>query len=150
MVTTNDLRIFIKTKNYISLFNEVTERLNINTDKNEPSSQLFNIHAGCVNKSGVSLGELEKLCDLEKERLVEYARLKNIEIEDDEDEYNESDDKAVTLEILPFPKSFLIGDLIEFYLLKNNPSALTDYLKKLRIPGSLKYAKELKSIYSRL
>lgn len=150
MVTTNDLRSFIKTKNYISLFNEVIDQLNVNTDKNEPSSQLFNIHAGCVNKSGVSLDEIERLCYLEKERLVKYVNLKNIEIEDDEDEYNEGDDKAVTLEVLPFPKSFLIGDVIEFYFLKNNPSALSDYLKKLRIPRSIKYAKKLKSIYDRL
>ncbi|EMA5682107.1 hypothetical protein U3Z00_004073 [Salmonella enterica] len=71
-------------------------------------------------------------------------------MEDDEDDYNDSDDKPETLEILPFPKSFLIGDIIEFYFLKNNPLALADYLKKLRIPSSAKYARELKSIYNRL
>lgn len=150
MVTTNNLREFIKTNDYVSLLNEVINRLNINVSKDEPSSQMFNIHAECVNKSGINLGELNRLCYSEKERLVAFAKLKLAEIEDDDDDYNEDDDKPETLETLPFPKTFLIGYIIEFYFLKNSPSALVDYLKKLRIPGSQKYAKELKSIYSRL
>ncbi|EOF6320273.1 hypothetical protein ACK1HU_003830 [Salmonella enterica] len=150
MVTTNNLREFIKTNDYISLLNEVIGRLNVNVSKDEPSSQMLNIHAECVNKSGINLGELNELCRSEKEHLVVFAKLKFAEIEDDEDDYNDSDDKPETLEILPFPKSFLIGDIIEFYFLKNNPLALADYLKKLRIPSSAKYARELKSIYNRL
>ncbi|EEP1035027.1 hypothetical protein HAY34_004749, partial [Salmonella enterica] len=70
------------------------------------------------------------------------------EIEDDEDDYNEGDDKYETIEILPFPKLFLIGYIIEFYFLKNDSSSLVDYLKKLRVPSPIKYAKELESIYS--
>lgn len=150
MVTTNDLRDFIKTDSYVSLFEEMIERLSVHVDENEPPSQLFNIHAGYVNKSGISLDELEKLCCSEKERLVEYVRLKSIEIKDDEDDYNEGDDKAVTLEVLPFPKSFLIGHLIEFYFLKNNPADLSSYFKKARISNPQEYIKELKSIYNRL
>ncbi|EOG2147348.1 Uncharacterised protein [Salmonella enterica subsp. arizonae] len=150
MVTTNNLREFIKTNDYVSLLNEVIERLNINVSKDEPSSQMFNIHADCVNKSGINLNELNELCYSEKERLVVFTKLKLAEIEDDEDDYNDNDDKSKTLEILPFPRAFLIGYIIEFYFLKNNPYALADYLKKLRVPSSIKYAKELKSIYSRL
>ncbi|EJI0929566.1 hypothetical protein PAH69_000039 [Salmonella enterica] len=154
MVTTNNLREFIKTNDYVSLLNEVIERLNINVSKDEPSSQMFNIHADCVNKSGINLNELNELCYSEKERLVVFTKLKLAEIEDDEDDDNDNDndndDKSKTLEILPFPRVFLIGYIIEFYFLKNNPYALADYLKKLRVPSSIKYAKELKSIYSRL
>ncbi|EOF5434881.1 hypothetical protein ACK1MO_004662 [Salmonella enterica] len=150
MVTTNNLRDFVKINSYASLLNEVTSRLNVNVDKSEPDSQILNIHAGCVNKSGISLDELDKLCFSEKERLVTFTKLKLMEIEDDDDDYNEDDDKPETLEILPFPKSFLIGYIIEFYFLKNNPSALADYLKKLRVPNSAKYSRELKSIYNRL
>ncbi|WP_437432938.1 hypothetical protein [Yokenella regensburgei] len=150
MVTTNNLREFIKTNDYISLLNEVIERMNINVSKDEPSSQMFNIHADCVNKSGINLDVLNELCYSEKEHLVAFTKLKFAEIEDDEDDYNDDGDKSETLEILPFPKTFLIGYIIEFYFLKNNPSALADYLKKLRIPNSIKYAKELKSIYNRL
>ncbi|EBI9231402.1 hypothetical protein KGX76_003477 [Salmonella enterica] len=166
MVTTNNLREFIKTNDYVSLLNEVIERLNINVSKDEPSSQMFNIHADCVNKSGINLNELNELCYSEKERLVVFTKLKLAEIEDDEDDYNDNgngngngndndndndnDNKSKTLEILPFPRVFLIGYIIEFYFLKNNPYALADYLKKLRVPSSIKYAKELKSIYSRL
>lgn len=141
MVTTNNLREFIKTNDYVSLLNEVIERLNINVSKDEPSSQMFNIHADCVNKSGINLNELNELCYSEKERLVVFTKLKLAEIEDDEDDYNDNDDKSKTLEILPFPRAFLTGYIIEFYFLKNNPYALADYLKKLRVPSSIKYAK---------
>ncbi|ENV3333560.1 hypothetical protein ACFJ30_004004 [Salmonella enterica] len=115
MVTTNNLREFIKTNDYVSLLNEVIERLNINVSKDEPSSQMFNIHADCVNKSGINLNELNELCYSEKERLVVFTKLKLAEIEDDEDDYNDNDDKSKTLEILPFPRAFLIGYIIEFY-----------------------------------
>lgn len=150
MVTTNNIREFIRTTNYLSLLNEVIKRLNIHVSKDEPSSQMFNILATCVNKSNINLDKLNELCHSDKERLVIFVKLKLAEIEDDEDDYNEGDDKYETIEILPFPKLFLIGYIIEFYFLKNDSSSLVDYLKKLRVPSPIKYAKELESIYSRL
>lgn len=84
----------------------------------EPSSQMFNIHADCVNKSGINLDELNELCHSEKERLVVFTKLKLAGIEGDEDDYNDDDDKSETLEILSFPKMFLIGYIIEFYFFK--------------------------------
>lgn len=62
MVTTNNLNEFIKTNDYVSLLNEVIERLNIKVSKDEPPSQMFNIHAYCLNKSSINLDELNELC----------------------------------------------------------------------------------------
>lgn len=53
---------------------KVIENLNVNTDRNEPSSQTL----GCVNKSEIHLDELYELCDSEKERLVKHVKLKII------------------------------------------------------------------------
>ncbi|EEP1025867.1 hypothetical protein HAY27_004898, partial [Salmonella enterica] len=103
MVTTNNIREFIRTTNYLSLLNEVIKRLNIHVSKDEPSSQMFNILATCVNKSNINLDKLNELCHSDKERLVIFVKLKLAEIEDDEDDYNEGDDKYETIEILPFP-----------------------------------------------
>ena len=46
MVTTIDLREFVKTDSYINLLNKVTVDLSLNVNPEIPPSQVFNIEAG--------------------------------------------------------------------------------------------------------
>ncbi len=39
--------------------------------------------------------------------------------------------------------------IIEFDILKNHSEILADYYKRLRIPGAMKYAKEMKKLYKK-
>lgn len=151
MVTTNDVRDFVKSENYINLLNKTILTLQLDFSDEEPSSQMFNIEADSINKSNIGLDKLLTLCVEDVDKLIKYVELKLLNIEDDVDEYNEDEeDKDVLIEEQPFNKTFLIGYLIEFFFLKNDPKGLDGYLKALRIPGYKKYAAELKDIYGQL
>lgn len=47
-----------------------------------------------------------------------------------------------------YSKGFLLINLIEFYILKNAPNFLVNYLKAIRIPKPEKYANEIKSLFA--
>ncbi|OXG02725.1 hypothetical protein B0A63_02420 [Flavobacterium johnsoniae UW101] len=57
----------------------------------------------------------------------------------------EEDDKVVNL---PFYKNFLIGYLLEYWILKENPLEIEKYVRAIRIPNAKKYAKEITVIYN--
>lgn len=151
MVTTNDVRDFVKSESYINLLNKTILTLQLDFSDEEPSSQMFNIEADSINKSNIGLDKLLTLCVEDVDKLIKYVELKLLNIEDDVDEYNEDEeDKDVLIEELPFNKTFLIGYLIEFFFLKNDPKGIDNYLKAIRITGYKKYAAELKDIYGQL
>ena len=151
MVTTNDVRDFVKSESYINLLNKTILTLQLDFSDEEPSSQMFNIEADSINKSNIGLDKLLTLCVEDVDKLIRYVELKLLNIEDDVDEYNEDEeDKDVLIEEQPFNKTFLIGYLIEFFFLKNDPKGIDNYLKAIRIPGYKKYAAELKDIYGQL
>lgn len=151
MVTTMDVREFIKSNSYDELLNKVTVELSLKVNPDTPPSQVFNIDAGKINKSGIGLGQLEALCSSDSDRLVKFVKMTLEEITDDDgDDDRDEEERDELIEVLPFYKSFLIGYLIRYYYLKNDSEYLLDYLKILRIPGYKKYANELKDIYSRL
>ncbi|ELY9424736.1 hypothetical protein SLY17_003745 [Cronobacter dublinensis] len=85
---------------------------------------------------------------------VDIARFSVLKLtcltDDDIDDYNEDGDEDLVIETLPFYKSFLIGYVLEYYFLKNNPAKLEGYLKKIRIPNYKDYTSELKVFYSKL
>ena len=71
---------------------------------------------------------------------------------DEDDEYPEGeeildDDKPHTIEELPYYKNFLVAFLIEYYLLKEQPTKLGEYLKRIHIAHATKYEKELRNIW---
>lgn len=153
MVTTMDVREFIKSNGYNELLNKTVHSLSLPLRDGDIPSQVFNIDAGSINKSGVSLNDLSSLYNEDENKIINFIRLHQHEVQDDNDDYYEDDDeenKSVTIEVLPSYKNFLIGYLIKYYLLKNDQQALDTYLKALRIPNYKKYANELKDIYSRL
>ena len=71
---------------------------------------------------------------------------------DEDDEYPEGeeisdDDKPHTIDELPYYKNFLVAFLIEYYLLKEQPTKLGKYLKRIYIAHATKYEKELRNIW---
>ena len=75
--------------------------------------------------------------------------------EDNEEDFpkNENigkEEKPVTIKVLPYYKSFMLGYLIEFYFLKMKEDKLLQYIKDVRIPQPNKYEKELKKIYNQI
>ncbi|MHC5310653.1 hypothetical protein ACYSNM_11415 [Myroides sp. LJL116] len=52
--------------------------------------------------------------------------------------------------VLGYSKGFLLLYLIEYFLLKTNPSELGPYLKAIRVGNAKKYERELKEIYSKI
>ncbi|WP_416776952.1 hypothetical protein ACNFJN_19245 [Xenorhabdus budapestensis] len=150
MVTTNDVRKFIESTSYISLLNEIILSLKLNVNNENPPSQVFNIDANSINKSNIGLNELEKTCSTDINKIVKYVGVKLSCIKNDTDEYNDNDNKDILIEKMPFYKTFLIGYLIEYFILKNFPDKLDNYLKSLRMQKYKKYSLELKNIYNGL
>ena len=71
---------------------------------------------------------------------------------DEDDEYPEGeeisdDDKPHTIEELPYYKNFLVAFLIEYYFLKEQPTKLGKYLKRIHIAHATNYEKELRNIW---
>jgi len=146
MVTTNDLRSLVKTDSYIDLMNSVVSGLNLVLNEKEPSSQVFNIYANDVNKANVTVNDLEKVC-ADKDKIIKFIELYFSEITDDE---KDEDGDSETLEIVPFYSNFLIGHLVDYYMVKNKQDELDGYLKKRKIADYKKFANELRAIYSRI
>lgn len=51
--------------------------------------------------------------------------------------------------IIGYSRGFILMYLIEYFLLKNKPLELINYLKTMRIPNAVKYEKELQRIYTK-
>ena len=66
-----------------------------------------------------------------------------------EEELDE-DEKSKLISVGKYTKSCLAMYMVEFDILKNHPEILADYYKRLRIPGAVKYAKEMKKLFSRI
>ncbi|UTC66589.1 MULTISPECIES: hypothetical protein [unclassified Treponema] len=59
------------------------------------------------------------------------------------------DEKSKVRSVGKYTKSCLAMYMAEFEILKNHPEILPDYYKRLRIPGAVKYAKEMKKLFAR-
>ncbi len=116
MVTSNDMRRFIESREYINLLDMVVSNLKLKVIDETPPSQMFNIDADSINKSNIELDKLLRVCSDSSNELVRYVDAKLLKISDDIDEYNHDDDKDVITETLLFYKTFLIGYAIELFL----------------------------------
>lgn len=82
--------------------------------------------------------------------LLKLQKFENAKIDEEYPEGEEPEQEDDNETVLGYSKSFLLLYLIEYFLLKTNPSELEPYLKATRIPNAKKYEKELKEIYSKL
>lgn len=58
-------------------------------------------------------------------------------------------DKSTLISIGKSVRSCFALNMIEFEIIKNNPEILTDYYKRIRIPGAAKYAKEMIKLFKK-
>lgn len=105
-----------------------------------------------LETSDVKLEYLEELLKNDEKSLI-YSFVKmGLIIDNQEEEFSKgeepsNDEKMVTINSLGKSITFLIDDLIEYYLLKKSQKELENYLKAIRIPNAKKYAQELREVY---
>jgi hypothetical protein len=143
MVTTNDLRSLVKTDIYTELLDYIVINLNLTLNENQPPGQVFNIYANTVNCANLEISDLEPLC-LDKEKVLKFIEVYSRETKD---EKQDEDDDSETIEIVPSYNNFLIGYLVDYYMLKNKRDELEVYLKKRKVPGYKQFANKLRYIY---
>lgn len=105
-----------------------------------------------ANLSGV---EIMKVLETDKDNFIKFSlckmqKFENVEIDEESPIWKKTEQEDDNETILGYSKGFLLSYLIEYYLLKNNPSELESYLKAVRIPNARKYNNELKEVYSNI
>lgn len=105
--------------------------------------------------ANLSKEEAMKLLEMDKDFfnkfvLYKMQKFENAKIDEEYPNGEEPEQENDNETILGYSKNFLLLYLIEYFLLKTNPSGLEPYLKATRIPNAKKYEKELKEIYSKL
>jgi hypothetical protein len=147
----NNLNEFINGENYGLLLKNVQTISNIEIDDNVPFA-LLDYDNEMLKAAQVKIDDLEFLLGSNMNEAMTFIDKKmQFDFEED-DEYPEGeeildDDKPHTIEELPYYKNFLVSFLIEYYLLKEQPTELGKYLKRTHIAQATKYEKELRNIW---
>ena len=142
---------FINGENYELLLKNVQTICNIEIDDNVPFA-LLDYDNERLKAAQVTIEELEYLFSSNMKETLCFVVKKMQYNFDEDDEYPEGeeildDDKPHTIEELPYYKNFLVAFLIEYYLLKEQPTKLGKYLKRIYIAHATKYDKELRNIW---
>ena len=147
----DNINEFINGENYELLLKNVQTISNIEIDDNVPFA-LLDYDNERLKAAQVKIDNLESLLGSNMNEAMTFIDKKmQFDFEDD-DEYPEGeeisyDDKPHTIEELPYYKNFLVSFLIEYYLLKEQPTELGKYLKRIHIAQATKYEKELRNIW---
>ena len=142
---------FINGEKYEFLLKSVQTICNIEINDNVPFA-LLDYDNERLKAAQVKIDDLEFLLGSNMNQAMTFIDKKmQFDFEDD-DEYPEGeeildDDKPHTIEELPYYKNFLVAFLIEYYLLKEQPTKLGKYLKRIYIAHATKYEKELRNIW---
>ena len=147
----NNINEFINGENYEVLLKSVQKISSIEIDNTVPFA-LLNYDNEMLKAAQLKIDDLESLLGSNMNEAMTFIDKKmQFDFEDD-DEYPggeeiSDDDKPHTIEELPYYKNFLVAFLIEYYLLKEHPTALCGYLKRIHIANATKYERELKAIW---
>lgn len=147
----DNINEFINGENYELLLKNVQTISNIEIDDNVPFA-LLDYDNERLKAAQVKIDNLESLLGSNMNEAMTFIDKKmQFDFEED-DEYPEGeeisdDDKPHTIEELPYYKNFLVAFLIEYYLLKEQPTELGKYLKRTHIAQATKYEKELRNIW---
>lgn len=147
----DNINEFINGENYELLLKNVQTISNIEIDDNVPFA-LLDYDNERLKAAQVKIDDLEFLLGSNMNQAMTFIDKKmQFDFEED-DEYPEGeeildDDKPHTIEELPYYKNFLVSFLIEYYLLKEQPTELGKYLKRTHIAQATKYEKELHNIW---
>lgn len=143
----------INSTNYNGLLENVKSRIEIEIDDDIPYV-VWDFSIKGLNLAGIKADDLKSLIELHMDSISAYVEVKLSKYADDtEQEYPEGyepekeDNKVVGL---PFYKNFLIGYLIEYWILKESPLDIEKYIRAIRIPNAKKYAKEISNIYNEI
>lgn len=82
--------------------------------------------------------------------ILKLCKYENVKTEEEYPNGEKPEEEDNNETILGYSQGFLLMYLVEYYLLKEHPNNLIQYLKSVRIPYASKYAKELKNIYGEL
>lgn len=142
----------INSTNYQMMIAKLEKSLDISVNRNSPPIAVLNYDMKKIRISDVEIEEIELLIDEEKEKIISFVSAKlskyiNAKMEQECPKGEDLDEDDEVIERVPFYGSFLVIYLLEYYLLKNKPSDVESYLKKIRIPQAKKYAKEIKKIF---
>ncbi len=147
----DNINEFINGENYELLLKNVQTISNIEIDDNVPFA-LLDYDNERLKAAQVTIEELEYLFNSNMKETLCFVVKKMQYNFDEDDEYPEGeeildDDKPHTIEVLPYYKNFLVAFLIEYYFLKEQPTKLGEYLKRIHIAQTTKYEKELRNIW---
>lgn len=147
----DNINEFINGENYELLLKNVQTISNIEIDDNVPFA-LLDYDNERLKVAQVKIEELEYLFNSNMKETLCFVVKKMQYNFDEDDEYPEGeeildDDKPHTIDELPYYKNFLVSFLIEYYLLKEQPTELGKYLKRTHIAQATKYEKELCNIW---
>lgn len=147
----DNINEFINGENYELLLKNVQTISNIEIDDNVPFA-LLDYDNERLKAAQVKIEELEYLFSSNMKETLCFVVKKMQYNFDEDDEYPEGeeildDDKPHTIEVLLYYKNFLVSFLIEYYLLKEQPTELGKYLKRTYIAQATKYEKELRNIW---
>ncbi|MBF1498179.1 MAG: hypothetical protein HXN81_05250 [Prevotella pallens] len=147
----DNINEFINGENYELLLKNVQTISNIEIDDNVPFA-LLDYDNERLKAAQVTIEDLEYLFSSNMKETLCFVVKKMQYNFDEDDEYPEGeeisdDDKPHTIDELPYYKNFLVSFLIEYYLLKEQPTELGEYLKRIHIAQATKYEKELRNIW---
>ena len=147
----DNINEFINGENYELLLKNVQTISNIEIDDNVPFA-LLDYDNERLKAAQVKIDDLESLLNTNMKEASYFVEKKMQYNFDEDDEYPEGeeisdDDKPHTIDELPYYKNFLVSFLIEYYLLKEQPTELGKYLKRTHIAHATKYEKELRNIW---
>ena len=147
----DNINEFINGENYELLLKNVQTISNIEIDDNVPFA-LLDYDNERLKAAQVKIDDLESLLNTNMKEASYFVEKKMQYNFDEDDEYPEGeeisdDDKPHTIDELPYYKNFLVSFLIEYYLLKEQPTELGKYLKRTHIAQATKYEKELCNIW---
>ena len=147
----DNINEFINGEIYEVLLKNVRTISNIEIDDNVPFA-LLDYDNERLKAAQVKIDDLESLLNTNMKEASYFVEKKMQYNFDEDDEYPEGeeisdDDKPHTIDELPYYKNFLVSFLIEYYLLKEQPTELGKYLKRTHIAQATKYEKELCNIW---
>lgn len=147
----DNINEFINGEIYEVLLKNVQTISNIEIDDNVPFA-LLDYDNERLKAAQVKIDDLESLLNTNMKEASYFVEKKMQYSFDEDDEYPEGeeisdDDKPHTIDELPYYKNFLVSFLIEYYLLKEQPTELGKYLKRTHIAQATKYEKELCNIW---
>ena len=147
----DNINEFINGENYELLLKNVQTISNIEIDDNVPFA-LLDYDNERLKAAQVKIDDLESLLNTNMKEASYFVEKKMQYNFDEDDEYPEGeeisdDDKPHAIDELPYYKNFLVSFLIEYYLLKEQPTELGKYLKRTHIAQATKYEKELRNIW---